>query len=165
MKTKNHLQHIYLVRHGQASSLGSDLTRNLTALGQREIHTTGKHLAQIQPHIQYVAHSSRARAVETAHILGAELQLQVAPTELALLEPTEDPQKLLSWIELQEHNLLLVSHQPLLEGLLEVLLYKYHTDSKNLTPSFKNTGSAAACILDKKNIYIPWQFVPSDKDT
>lgn len=108
---------IWLLRHGEAEpARGRDADRNLTARGREQVRSMARLLAD-QPLTQVLC-SPYVRARQTADELLAALSgprnLQVVPW----LTPEDSPQTVVRELDHHDgHNLLLVSHQPLL-GLL-----------------------------------------------
>ena len=129
--------HLYLVRHGAASSSGpiSDFDRILTPRGESEAVRLGEALRRLAVGPLLVRCSPAQRCRRTAEIIAEILKLpeHCLCNESALL--TQDGAKLLESLaatldtEVPSRSLLLVGHQPGLERLSRWLLAPQQTNS------------------------------------
>ncbi|MGB0495163.1 MAG: histidine phosphatase family protein [Kangiellaceae bacterium] len=62
------MQHIYLIRHGQAS-FGAENYDKLSALGQRQAKVIGEYFAQQNIKIAHIIHGQMSRQQETAELI------------------------------------------------------------------------------------------------
>lgn len=108
---------LWLLRHGEAEpARGRDADRNLTDYGRHQVRSMAALLAG-QPLTQVLC-SPYVRARQTADELLAALPERYTPQVVPWLTPEDSPRDVVRQLDsLDGHNLLLVSHQPLL-GLL-----------------------------------------------
>ncbi|MBN2489499.1 MAG: histidine phosphatase family protein [Planctomycetes bacterium] len=113
---------LYLVRHGRAVHPMLDPTEPLSEEGRREVRTLAARLLAAAAAPAWIAHSPRARAVETARILGEVLAPGVSPVVREDLLPHGAPDDLVAELAREERDALLVAHMPLLGDLVRGLL-------------------------------------------
>jgi len=111
---------VWILRHGEAANTAPDSARALTAGGREQVLRSAAHLAG-EP-VQRILASPYTRAQQTAQLVQATLEV---PTELhtvSWLTPDSDPDDVITELNrLGLHNVLLVSHQPLVGMLLGLL--------------------------------------------
>jgi len=116
--------HIYLLRHGDASSDSryNDNDRPLTELGVSQATLIGTLLQRINIVFDVVLSSPLKRAIDTTSIVLSKINNhQIAASEL--LVNKSDPQKLFDHLnELNVSSLLLVGHEPYLSELISLLI-------------------------------------------
>ncbi|MFB1012082.1 MAG: phosphohistidine phosphatase SixA [Thiopseudomonas sp.] len=108
---------VWLLRHGEAEpARGRDADRQLTEHGRYQVRSMAALLAG-QPLTQVLC-SPYVRTRQTADELLAALPGQHSPQVVPWLTPEDSPQAVVRQLDhMDGHNLLLISHQPLL-GLL-----------------------------------------------
>jgi phosphohistidine phosphatase len=114
------VQRIYLVRHGIAGDpdawKGPDDSRPLNAKGRRQFRETARAFAKLGDRIELLCTSPLVRAVQTAEILAAALELDET-TVLEELRPDVPVQELLDRVaQLSTKRIALVGHDPQLSG-------------------------------------------------
>ena len=112
---------LWIARHGEADADGSDDLRALTRRGSDAIDELARAAAARGWRPAIIRHSGKRRAVETARILNKHLGGALVAEALKLLLPDSDPDALLTWIDEQSQDLLLVSHLPLVARIAEAL--------------------------------------------
>lgn len=113
---------LFILRHGQAESQAtSDDVRQLTGKGRTDVaRVVSTSLADLGD-ITHLWVSPLVRAQQTAEIAG-ELIGNIQPYTTELLVPEADPQVLFQQLQLSEClSLFLVSHQPLVSRVLDIL--------------------------------------------
>jgi phosphohistidine phosphatase len=122
---------IYILRHGQAEpQKTTDSARNLTAKGRADVATTlGYSLSDLIT-VQKIWTSSLVRAQQTAHITYDFLAQKGVGGSLKttdLILPEADPYVLFNALyEAQLESILLVSHQPLVSQVIDLLCGSYN---------------------------------------
>ena len=111
---------LYLARHGEAEAGGEDSERRLTGQGRREAADSARTAARLGARPSRILHSGRARARETAEILGAELAAPVEPS--AGLSPCDPVEPWVDRLEGAPRDLMLVGHLPFMGSLASALL-------------------------------------------
>jgi phosphohistidine phosphatase SixA len=133
---------LYLARHGQAASPEPGASAGLTAQGRTDVTLVAQELAGRKLNIQQIWYSPKTRTQQTAGIY-AEI-LKVDPSHLMKKETLliDGDINLLyeDILESQKTNLLLVSHEPLLNELASLLA----GDRNDLSSVFFPTSGVAA---------------------
>ena len=114
---------LYCVRHGHADLLpDSTGERQLTQQGVQDIKKVAAYLQARCVSAIHILHSHKARAVDTAQLLG-EVLLPGQPTEpTALLDPAKPLPPLLDAIASWNDDTMLVGHMPAIAELVSTLL-------------------------------------------
>lgn len=112
---------LYLVQHGEAKSKEEDPKRRLTEQGRLDVASTGRFLEQAGLIIPEIWHSEKARARETAEIIGQALGTArlVQKAEMAPLDPVKP---IRGAILNRKKDLMMVGHLPFLSHLANLLL-------------------------------------------
>ena len=114
---------LWLLRHGDAESHGlrDDFERPLTARGERQSRAAGRAFARLGVRFEHVFTSPRVRALDTARLVCAELDLEpVVHQPLGGGFDERDAAELLA-ATADGGSLLLVGHEPDLSGLVAAL--------------------------------------------
>lgn len=121
---------LFLLRHAEAENSSPDELRPLTAFGRQSIIDLANFLEpRIRLDVGEIWHSPLLRAKETARMFSDSVGLKVKLIETSGLCPWDDPAEIIDRIRAQEKNLLLVGHNPHLEGLAATLLGLDHDRS------------------------------------
>ncbi len=148
---------LFIMRHGEASQTGPDLTRSLTPRGRRDVERTAKFLRRCKAPISNVWHSSKTRAFETAQILTKELGSQTATEARAGLDPGDSVEDFVEELRRDAPDgLLVVGHLPFVDKLVGHLT----AEGKAAPITFK-TGTLAALEGDFHGaFFIAWVLTP-----
>jgi phosphohistidine phosphatase len=114
---------LWLLRHGDAQSHGTvaDFERRLTARGERQSRAAGRAFARLGVRFEHVFTSPRVRALDTARLVCAELDLEpIVHEPLGGGFDEHDAGELLA-ATADGGALLLVGHEPDLSGLVAAL--------------------------------------------
>lgn len=139
---------LYLVRHGEAASLGGKVTRDadrpLTAKGERDIASMGSALSRLDGEVSAILSSPLTRALQSAEILASAVAGHPLVTRTRNLAPGFLPRELLAEIRSMggAQSVIAVGHQPDLGTLLSYLV----ADSSLLSVAFP-PGAAARISL------------------
>jgi phosphohistidine phosphatase len=120
------LQHLLLLRHGEAHHSSPDELRQLNDSGREEVEKTLTKALDLVPPLEEIFHSGLVRAMQTAEIAAEKLAQSIGgslqPQYLDGITPWGDPQLFCKNPALQEaENLLVVTHNPFVEDLVEYL--------------------------------------------
>lgn len=113
---------LYLVQHGEALTKDVDPERPLSEGGRRDVGRTAAFLGTAGVRVAVVAHSGKARALETAEILAAAVAPGsdvAARSGIAPKDPAETvAREAEGWVE----DGMLVGHQPFMGRLVSLLV-------------------------------------------
>jgi phosphohistidine phosphatase len=132
---------LLLVRHGEALAKEEDPARPLTPRGQSEVTQVAARLVRLGVGVDYIVHSGKLRAAQTADLLAEWLAPSRGVGELTGLDPHAEPGLARASIEARSGKLAVVGHLPHL-GRLASLLVVGDADKGIVT-----LGSAAALGL------------------
>jgi|SRR5665213_713777 len=133
---------LYLARHGQAASPEPGSPTSLTTKGKTDVERVGQELSRRSLNLQQIWYSPKTRTRQTAEIYAGILgikPLNLMEKDTLLIDGTID---LLyhDILESKINNLLLVSHEPLLNELSSFLV----EDVSDLSPILFPTSGVAA---------------------
>lgn len=122
------MSRLWIMRHGEAAPGAPDSARRLTPLGEQQVATMARRLAQRQadgePAVTRIITSPFVRARQTAGVMGEALRLGVET--LSGITSDDSPQAFCDWLVGQSGNLLMISHMPLVGALAGLLLEGRH---------------------------------------
>lgn len=148
---------LYLVQHGAAKTEPEDPQRPLTVGGRRTVERIAECLASASVSPDRIEHSEKLRARQTAEILAARLRPLEGTTQASGMAPNDDVGPILSRLEKESKNLMLVGHLPHLSRLVAQLL--------GLLPDraivqFQMGGVVCLDRGDKGQWVLRWALVP-----
>lgn len=112
---------IYLVQHGLALSQEQDPKRGLSEEGRRQARKTAEFLKNRRVEINEIWHSKKARAIETAKILGETLVFKCFK-ERDDLNPNDPVDRFPQDLKTLNTDVMIVGHLPFLQKLSSLLL-------------------------------------------
>lgn len=122
------LQHLLLLRHGEAYHSSPDELRQLNEQGRKEVEKALNKAADLVPQIDEIFHSGLVRAMQTAEIAADMLAPQTSdgsllPQYLDGITPWGDPKSFCDQLmQLEDlESILVVTHNPFVEDLVEYL--------------------------------------------
>ena len=117
---------LFLTRHAKAEDTFPDESRKLSDFGKRQIKSLCGHLdSSVFKNVAQIWHSPYERALETAESLKRELPLKAELLEVANITPYDRPAEIartICSVSTFGGDLILVSHNPFLEELANLLL-------------------------------------------
>jgi phosphohistidine phosphatase len=132
---------IVLVRHANAVSTEEDPTRPLSVAGRQQGERMASWMADLDPKLDEIRHSSKARAEQTAEIFAKRLGIKGSRLRrMSGLGPNEDPEKVALEFEQNDARIMLVSHLPFVGRLASRLLTG---DPDQVSLRFANAGVVA----------------------
>ncbi len=138
----------YLVQHGKSYSKEEDPNRSLTDEGIEETQVIAKLLLEKFSRIDWVLHSGKKRAEQTASIFAKVLGLESKVKLIESINPTDD---VMVFAKRMQKDTLIVSHLPFLEKLTNYLVVGNSEISSNVV-DYKN--SHVVCLEeDPKGIF------------
>jgi phosphohistidine phosphatase len=128
---------VYLVQHAEAMSEEQDPKRPLTDLGRQHAAWTGNLAARLGVEVEQIRHSGKARAQETAEIMGEVLSPGEGVVATSGLSPLDDVEPVAEDLNEASQPIMLVGHLPFMERLAGYLLTG---DDQQPVIDFTNAG-------------------------
>ena len=148
---------LYLVRHAKAASKEVDLERSLTEEGRRDIQKVAAFIKPLNLCVDYLWHSGKRRAIQTAEILAEVVKINKAQTGRDGLGPNDDVAVLRSELASAEQDVMIVGHLPFLSKLASLVLGG--SESAN-TAAFKQGGIVCLSRGEENRWQIDWMVTP-----
>jgi phosphohistidine phosphatase len=148
---------LYLVQHAKAASKEVDPERTLTEEGRREIQRIAAFIRPLNLSVDYLWHSGKKRAVQTADALAEVVEVRTETTARDGLAPNDDVTVIKNEIEAAQHDIMLVGHLPFLSKLASLLLTG--CESANAV-AFKQGGIVCLDRSDDNKWQINWMIIP-----
>ncbi len=128
---------LYLVQHAKAASKEGDPERPLTEEGIQDIQKIAAFIKPLNLCIDYLWHSGKKRAVQTAEVLAEVIRINKEQTACDGLGPSDDVKVLKDKLSTSKQDIMIVGHLPFLSKLASLLLVG--SESAN-TVAFKQAG-------------------------
>ena len=148
---------LYLVQHAKAASKQVDPQRPLTEEGHRDIQKVAAFIKPLSLAVDYLWHSGKKRAVQTAEVLAEAVKVKEGPIAHERLGPNDDVTALKNELGSNEQDVMVVGHLPFLGKLASLLLSG--CESAN-TVAFKNGGIVCLGRSELKQWQIEWMVTP-----
>lgn len=148
---------LYLVQHAKAASEQVDPQRPLTEEGRNDIQKVAAFIKPLNLCVDYLWHSGKKRAVQTAEVLAEVIKINKTQTAHDGLGPADDVTALKDELVSATGDIMLVGHLPFLSKLASLLLAG--SESAN-TVAFRNGGIVALNRSDKNQWQIAWIIIP-----
>ena len=113
---------LYLVQHGASKSDSEDPQRSLTDDGRQTVEQMADLLSSLGLALDFIEHSDKLRARQTAEILAARLQPREVTKPVAGMGPNDYIEPMRDRLQTESNNLMLVGHLPYLSRLVAMLL-------------------------------------------
>ena len=148
---------LYLVQHAKAASKDADPERSLTEEGRREIRKVAAFVRPLNLSVDYLWHSGKKRAKQTAEVLAEAVRVNKGVTARDGLAPNDDVTALANELGAATEDIAIVGHLPFLAKLASLLLTG--SESAN-TVAFKNGGIVCLTRSDEDRWQIGWMVPP-----
>jgi phosphohistidine phosphatase len=148
---------LYLIQHAKAASKEVDPERSLTEEGCCEIQKVAVFIKSLNLSIDYLWHSGKKRAQQTADILAEVTTINKEYTARDGLAPNDDVKQIEKQIMSKKQAIMIVGHLPFLSKLASLLLTG--SDSSD-TVAFKNAGIVCLNYDDDNRWHIDWMITP-----
>jgi len=148
---------LYLVQHAKAVSEQADPQRPLTEEGRRDIQKVAAFIKPLKLSIDYLWHSSKLRAAQTAQVLADVVRVNKASGARDGLGPNDDVSAIQDELLAMGEDVMIVGHLPFLGKLVSLLLTGY--ESAN-TVAFKNAGILCLNLPEGNRWQIEWMIIP-----
>ncbi|UCC97440.1 MAG: phosphohistidine phosphatase SixA [Phycisphaerales bacterium] len=148
---------LYLVQHAQATSKDANPKRPLTEQGRRDAEKVAAFAKPLGLCVDYVWHSGKTRAAQTAEILAPVVQVTEETAGRDGLAPNDDVKAFRDDIEAAQRDVMLVGHLPFLSKLASLLL----TGSESAEPvAFRQAGIVCLEYSDTSRWQLVWMVTP-----
>ena len=114
--------YLYILQHGDAVPKTADPQRPLSPAGIHDIEKVAAFLRGMQQQPDYLFHSGKLRAQQTAQIVAEQLAAELEPRRTDGLGPNDDPAIIIETIGRLDGNILIASHMPFVSRLCSELL-------------------------------------------
>ena len=148
---------LYLVQHAKAASKEVDQQRPLTEEGHRDIQRVTAFIKPLNLCIDYLWHSGKRRAVQTAEFLAEVVEINKTQTIQDGLGPNDDVTVLRDDLACAQQDVMIVGHLPFLSKLASLLLGG--SESAN-TVVFKQGGIVCLRRAEENRWQIDWMVTP-----
>jgi len=148
---------LYLVQHAKAASEQQDPQRSLTQEGRRELQKVTVFIKPLKLSVDYLWHSEKKRAIQTAELLAEAVEIKKAKTVREGLGPNDDVAILKDELNTATDDIMIVGHLPFLSKLASLLLACCESAE---TVAFKNAGIIALVRSEGNKWQIGWMVTP-----
>jgi phosphohistidine phosphatase len=148
---------LYLVQHGKSLQKEIDPEQGLSEEGRREVERIAATAANYGVRIASIAHSGKKRALQTAEIFAAALNLRSKLSQRNGMKPLDDVVPFSGALKAGD-DVMLVGHLPFMERLTSHLI----TGETGKTV-FKFQNGGIVCLdqdLDNLSWHIKWALMP-----
>jgi phosphohistidine phosphatase len=146
---------LYLVQHGKAKPEEENPLRPLSEEGYNDIMKTALFISKLNHDIEYILHSGKLRAKQTAEILAKKLKITDV-IETNGLAPLDEPELITEQISNSDKSFMIVGHLPHLSKLASLLL----CGDKNKKIILFQMGGAV-CLEKNEEIWsVRWIITP-----
>ncbi len=147
---------LYLVQHAKAASEQADPQRGLTEKGCREIQKVAAFIKPSNLCVDYLWHSGKKRAAQTAEILAEAIKIKTLSIHDGL-GPNDDVKAFKDEVISADGDIVVVGHLPFLSKLASLLLAG--AESAN-TAAFKNGGIVCLNYSEENQWQVEWMVTP-----
>jgi phosphohistidine phosphatase len=147
---------VYVVQHGEAEPKSVDPARPLTERGRGDVQRVAAFAARLGLKVAQVRHSGKARAEQTATVLGKALAPPGGVVAVPGLAPNDDVRPVAKALAGESRPVILVGHLPFLARLAGLLLTG---DADRSVVRFRNAG--LVCLAREADRWqVAWILTP-----
>jgi phosphohistidine phosphatase len=148
---------LYLVQHAHAVSEEQDHQRPLSEKGIADLDKMADFIKPINIAVDYLWHSEKKRAIQTAHILAGVIEVNGDIKAREGLNPSDDVNVLGEELISIDGNVMVVGHMPFLGKLASLLLSGSETAD---TVRFQQGGIVCLNYDEESGWQLQWMVVP-----
>jgi phosphohistidine phosphatase len=148
---------LYLVQHAKAAAKEADPERPVTDTGRAELEKTATFVKKLGLGVDYLWHSGKKRAEQTAEVLADVVSVKKACSARDGLGPNDDVSVLIDELSGSEGNVMIVGHLPFL-GKLASLLVAGSQEADIV--AFRNAGIVCLIFSDENGWQVDWIVTP-----
>ena len=150
----NNMRQLILMRHGRAGGGAPDELRSLTPLGRNDVTRIGHQIKKTGWAVDRIVHSGYKRAQETATLLSGILKPDAGIEIITGITPDANAFSIRQTFD-DANRLLIVSHLPLLDGLVYEFISPVHQNDL----IYFMPGTAVG-LINKTRWALAWHFNP-----
>lgn len=148
--------YVYLIQHGIAKTKDEDPERGLTDEGIAEAQKCFTFFSRQNPKVDFIWHSGKRRAAQTAELLSGLLGFKGTVSEHTSLSPNDDVREIAGALQGSDRETAIVGHMPHLARLASFLL---SGDESRGVIRFRNSG--VVCLEnDESGWRLCWMVTP-----
>jgi len=148
---------LYLVQHGNAVASEVNPERPLSERGRQDVEKIAGFIKPLKLNIDYIWHSEKKRAAQTAEIIAASISPQKGCIQRQGLAPNDDVMALKDEVVSVDQDIMIVGHMPFLSRLASLLL----TGSESVnTVAFKQGGIVCLSCSEQDRWQLDWMVTP-----
>jgi len=148
--------YVYLIQHAKAKTKDEDPERGLTDEGIAEAQKCFAFFSAQNPTVEFIWHSGKRRAAQTAELLSDLSGFKGAVSEHASLCPDDDVREIAGVLQGRPGETVIVGHMPHLARLASFLLSE---DERREVIRFRNSG--VVCLEnDESGWRLCWMVTP-----
>jgi len=148
---------LYLVQHAKAASKDVDPERSLTEEGRGDIKKVANFIKSLNLSVDYLWHSTKTRAIQTAEILAEVIEINKEKIERDGLAPNDDVTAIKDELVSAQQDIMIVSHMPFVSKLASLLLAGREFAD---TVAFRQGGIVALSCSEVNQWQIEWMIAP-----
>ena len=148
--------YVYLIQHAIAKTKDEDPERGLTDEGIAEAQKCFTFFSRQNPKVDFIWHSGKKRAAQTAELLSGLLGFKGTVSEHTSLSPNDDAREIAGVLQGSDRETAIVGHMPHLARLASFLL---SGDESRGVIRFRNSG--VVCLEnDESGWRLCWMVTP-----
>ena len=148
---------LYLVQHAAAVPKEINADRPLTEQGRHDTEKVAAFIKPLNIAVDFLWHSGKTRAVQTAEILSEVIEVKTAKTARNDLAPNDNVAPLRDELAALARDIMIAGHLPFLGKLASLLL----TGSESAdTVAFKNSGIVCLNCSEQSRWQVDWVITP-----
>ena len=148
---------LYLVQHAKAASKEVDPERPLTEEGRGDIQKVAAFIKPLNLSVDYLWHSTKTRAIQTAEILAEVIKIHKEKIEREGLAPNDNVTAIKDELIATQQDTMIVSHMPFVSKLASLLLTGREFAD---TVAFRQGGIVALNSSEPNQWKIEWMVIP-----
>jgi phosphohistidine phosphatase len=148
---------LYLVQHAKAVSKDMDPERPLTEEGRRDIQKIAAFIKPLNLSVEYLWHSTKKRAIETAEILAEVVKINKEKMARDGLSPNDDVKAVRDKIISDPQDVMIVGHMPFVAKLASLLLTGREFSG---SVAFQQGGIVTLSSFEPNQWQIDWMVIP-----
>ncbi len=148
---------IFLVQHGKSLSKNVDLECGLSGEGIQEVNVISSVAQNYTVPVDYIVHSGKKRARQTADIFAKALSPSQGVSEIEGIKPMDDVKAFAETLD-RSKNMMVVGHLPFMEKLVAWLVAG---NEELCVFKFQNGGLVCLDSNREDGWYIKWALMPN----